>query len=93
MDGEEQLVPTTATLAGNKDDCESEPGGASATVEALTACAIQATLAMAGKEEVAGFEDWTETSSKTAEVTPGKRPASRLLHVERLIARIRNDSH
>ena len=32
---EEQLVPTTATLAGNEDDCESEPGGASAAMEAL----------------------------------------------------------
>ena len=84
----------------------SEPGGASATMEALTTCTIaakqsgdswaavsgEATLATAGIEEVAGCEGWTETSGKTAKATPGKRPASRLLRVEWLIARIRNDS-
>ena len=78
----------------------------SAAMEALTASTIaakqsgdswaavsrEATLAMAGIEEVAGCEDWTEKSGKTAEATPGKRPASQLLCVEWLIARIRNDS-
>lgn len=35
-DNEEQLGPTTATLAGNKYDCESETAVDSAAVEALT---------------------------------------------------------
>ena len=36
----EQLIPTTAMLAGNEDDCESETGVDSAAMEVLTACTI-----------------------------------------------------
>ena len=99
----EQLVPTTAMLAG--DEPVDSPA-MEAAMEVLTTCTIitkqsgdgwaagswEAMLEMAGLIEAAGCEDWNENSGKTAKLTSGKRPASQLWHVWRLIARIRNDS-